>query len=114
MINILRLNKRRGYSFVLQRYCLCLEHFFHRIYIYTTAQKVFTTRQSFRQFVVPLQEDSRFFICSRGVIVNLEHACDFEERFFIMDEGSKVLVNRDLAKEAHQTLMIYLLHQRRR
>lgn len=90
------------------------EHFSHRIYIYTTAQKVFTTRQSFRQFVVPLQEDSRFFICSRGVIVNLEHACDFEERFFIMDEGSKVLVNRDLAKEAHQTLMIYLLHQRRR
>lgn len=89
------------------------EHFSHRIYIYTPAQKVITIRQSFRQFVVPLQEDSRFFVCSRGVIVNLEHACDFEERFFIMDEGSKVLVNRDLVKEARQALMTYLLQRRR-
>lgn len=90
------------------------EHFSHLIYIYTTANKVFTTRQSFRQFILPLQEDSRFFVCSRGVIVNLEHANDFEERFFIMDEGSKVLVNRNLVKEARQALMTYLLQQRRR
>lgn len=90
------------------------EHFSHLIYVHTAVKTVITTRQSFREFIIPLKEDSRFFICSRGVIVNLEHAYDFEERSFIMDEGSRVLVNRDLEKEARKTLMTYLLHQRRR
>lgn len=89
------------------------EHFSHLIYIHTTAKKSLATRQSFRNFIVPLQEDARFFVCSRGVIVNLEHVCDFEERSFIMDEGSKVLVNRDLVKEARRAFMTYLLQRRR-
>lgn len=52
------------------------EHFAHRINIRTTAGKTLATRQSFKAFTEPLKKDPRFFVCGRGVIVNLEHAAD--------------------------------------
>lgn len=58
------------------------EHFAHVIYVHTTAGKTLATRQSFKAFTAPLKEDPRFFVCGRGVIVNLEHAEDFGGRRF--------------------------------
>ena len=45
-----------------------------------------------------LKEDSRFFPCSRGAVVNLEHVADLADASFVMDEGSTVLISRKLVK----------------
>ena len=85
------------------------EHFAHIINIRTTAEKTFATRQSFKTFTEPLKKDPRFFVCSRGVIVNLEHAADFQDAAFCMTDGSHVYVNQELLKPARQAFMEFLL-----
>ncbi len=87
------------------------EHFAHMINIHTTAGKTLATRQPFKTFTAPLKEDPRFFICSRGVVVNLEHAVDFEDAAFRMDDGSCVYVNQELLKSARQAFMEFLLQR---
>ncbi len=61
------------------------EHFAHIINIHTVAGKTLATRQSFKVFTESLKEDPRFFICGRGVIVNLEQAEDFEADAFLYE-----------------------------
>ena len=87
------------------------EHFAHVIYVHTTAGKTLATRQSFKAFTAPLKEDPRFFVCGRGVIVNLEHAEDFEDAAFRMEDGSRVFVSQELQKSARQSFMEYLLER---
>ncbi len=84
------------------------EHFSHMINIHTINKKVLTTRQSFGDFTAPLKEDERFFLCSRGVVANLEHAVDFDSSSFVMDDGSRVFVSKELVKHARQTFMDFL------
>ena len=86
------------------------EHFAHLIYVHTTVQKTLATRQPFKTFIAPLKDDTRFFVCGRGVIVNLEHAKDLEGAAFRMADGSRVFVSQDLLKSARQALMEFLLH----
>ena len=74
------------------------EHFAHMINIRTTAGKTLATRQSFKAFT-----------CGRGVIVNLEHAADFQAAAFCMTDGSRVYVNQELLKPARQAFMEFLL-----
>ena len=45
------------------------------------------------------------------MIVNLEHAADFEDTAFIMDEGSRVFFSRELMKSARQAFMVFLLQR---
>lgn len=85
------------------------EHFAHMINIRTTAGKTLATRQSFKAFTEPLKKDPRFFVCSRGTIVNLEHAADFQAAAFCMTDGSRVYVNQELLKPARQAFMEFLL-----
>ena len=89
------------------------EHFAHLIYVHTTVQKTLATRQPFKTFIAPLKDDTRFFVCGRGVIVNLEHAKDLEGAAFRMADGSRVFVSQDLLKSARQALMEFLLQRRR-
>ena len=89
------------------------EHFSHMIHIHTPAGKTLVTRLPFKDFTAPLREDPRFFVCSRGVIANLEHAADFDDAAFLMTDGSRVLVSRELTKSARQAFMEYLLQRRR-
>ena len=89
------------------------EHFAHMINIRTTAGKTLATRQSFKVFAEPLKKDPRFFVCGRGVIVNLEHAADFQDAAFCMTDGSRVYVNQELLKPARQALMEFLLQRGR-
>lgn len=84
------------------------EHYAHMIYLHTLNQKTLVTRQTFNHFIAPLKEDSRFFFCSRGVVCNMEHALDFDGTSFLMKDGSSVLVNQSLRKQAHQLFMNYL------
>lgn len=87
------------------------EHFSHVIYVHTTAGKTLATRQTFKSFTEPLRQDERFFVCGRGVVVNLEHAEDFEGAAFRMDDGSRVFVSQELQKDARQAFMEYLLNR---
>ena len=89
------------------------EHFAHLIYVHTTVQKTLATRQPFKTFIAPLKDDTRFFVCGRGVIVNLEHAKDLEGAAFRMADGSRVFVSQDLLKSARQALMEFLLQRGR-
>lgn len=89
------------------------EHFAHVINIHTTAGKTLATRQSFKAFTEPLKDDPRFFICGRGVIVNLEHAEDFEAGAFRLRDGSLIYVSQELLKSARQAFMEYLLQRGR-
>ena len=89
------------------------EHFAHLIYVHTTVQKTLATRQPFKTFIAPLKDDTRFFVCGRGVIVNLEHAKDLEGTAFRMADGSRVFVSQDLLKSARQALMEFLLQRGR-
>ena len=50
-----------------------------------------------------------FFVCGRGVIVNLEHAKDLEGTAFRMADGSRVFVSQELLKPARQAFMEFLL-----
>ena len=89
------------------------EHFAHIINIHTVAGKTLATRQSFKVFTESLKEDPRFFICGRGVIVNLEQAEDFEADAFCMRDGSRVYVCQNLLKNARQVFMEFLLQRGR-
>lgn len=101
-------NIRLGYRDILYA-----EHFAHMIYIHTPSGKPLATRQAFKAFIEPLKKDRRFFICGRGVIVNLEHAEDFEGNAFRMDNGSSVYVSQELLKNARQAFMKFLLQRGR-
>ena len=92
---------------------ICAEHFAHMINIHTTAGKTLATRQSFKVFTEPLRKDARFFVCGRGVIVNLEHAADFQDAAFCMTDGSRVYVSQELRKSARQAFMEFLLQKGR-
>ena len=89
------------------------EHFAHLIYVHTTVQKTLATRQPFKTFIAPLKDDTRFFVCGRGVIVNLEHAKDLEGAAFRMADGSQVYVSQELLKAARQAFMEFLLQRGR-
>ena len=87
------------------------DHFSHMIHIHTTKEKELVIRQSFGAFTAPLKEDSRFFICNRGTIINMEHAVDFDGTMFLLDDGSKIVVSRELCKPARQHFMDYLFQK---
>lgn len=87
------------------------EHFSHMIHIHTSAGKTLVTRQSFGSFTEPLKSDPRFFLCSRGVILNLEHAADFNGTAFVLADSSQISVSRDLVKTARQTFMEFLFQR---
>lgn len=90
---------------------LYAEHFSHMIHVHTTENRVLTTRMSFGQFTAPLKEDDRFFLCSRGIVINMEHAVDFDGTAFLLDNGSSIPVSRDLIKTARQTFKNFLFQR---
>jgi len=86
---------------------LYAEHFQHQIYIHSPGGRTTIVRQTFREFAASL-DDNRFFLCSRGVIVNLEHAEDFDGKNFILADGAKIPVSRSLVKEARLAFSDFL------
>ena len=70
------------------------------------------TRQSFDSFITALKMDTRFYQCNRGVVINLEHAVDFDGSIFRLDNGNNVPVSRKLLKNARQTFMEFLFQRR--
>ncbi len=86
---------------------LYAEHYQHHIYVYSADGERYVTRRTFREFTAALT-DGRFFLCSRGVLVNMEHAEDFDGTDFILKGGKRVPVSRDLARTARTAFGDYL------
>ena len=80
--------------------------------IHTAGERELVTRQSFDSFITSLKMDSRFYRCNRGVVINLEHAVDFDGTGFRLDSGNNVPVSRKLLKNARQTFMEFLFQRR--
>lgn len=78
---------------------LYAEHYRHQIHIYISDGHTITIRKTFREFSESLT-DERFFLCSRGLIVNLEYALDFDGTDFILKNGQRLPVSRRLSKAA--------------
>lgn len=90
---------------------LYAQHHQHQIHIYRTDGQETVVRQTFRELCAGLA-DGRFFPCSRGVIVNLEHAGDFDGTDFILKNGTRVPVSRDLAKAARMAFGDFFFRRR--
>lgn len=93
------------------REILYAEHYQHQILIYKTDGRTVITRQTFREFSANLT-DGRFFLCRRGVMVNLEHAQDFDGTDFILKNGQKIPVSRDNVKSARLAFGDFLFGRR--
>lgn len=79
---------------------LWAEHFQHQVRVHTAGGGELSTRLTFREFTELLREDGRFFVCGRGVLVNLDRAADFDGRDFRLEDGTRVPVSRDLSGAA--------------
>lgn len=90
---------------------LYAEHYQHQIHIYTADGRETVIRRTFRDLTVSLS-DGRFFLCSRGVIVNLEYAADFDGTSFVLNNGKKIPVSRDLIKAARLAFGDFLFKRR--
>lgn len=97
------------------RFCeiMYAQHFQHCIYIYTTDGQTTVTRQTFAEFTANLSYDERFFLCNRGVIINLEHANDFDGTAFTLKNGALISVSRDKSKSARAAFGDYLFRKGR-
>lgn len=87
-------------------------HFKHQIHIHTSDGNTIVTRQTFRDFVSSLEDDERFFMCSRGVIINLDYAEDFDGTAFKLKSGDTISVSRDITKSARLAFGDYLFKRR--
>ncbi len=93
------------------REILYAEHFQHQIHIHRTSGEKIITRQTFHEFTANLT-DGRFFVCYRGIIVNLEHVEDFDGIDFILKNGKRIPVSRNHAKSARLAFGDFLFGRR--
>ena len=87
------------------------EHFSHMIHVHTSKARELVTRQSFEAFNALLKMDPRFYQCNRGIVINLEHAVDFEGTVFVMDNGNQIPVSQKLVRNARETFMEFLFQK---
>lgn len=88
------------------------EHFKHCINIHKKGGKTTVVRITFSEFSKMLENESRFFMCNRGVIINYEYATDFDGTQFILTDGTKISVSRSLTKSAKNQFADYIFNKR--
>ena len=93
---------------------LWAEHFQHRIRVHTAGGREIATRLTFGEFSALLAPDPRFFVCGRGLLVNLDCAADFDGSVFLLNDGTRLPVTRDLAASARRAFGDRLFQQERR
>ncbi len=91
---------------------LWAEHFQHQVRVHTAGGGVLSTRLTFREFAELLAGDPRFFVCGRGVLVNLDRAADFDGRDFRLEDGTRLPVSRDLVGAARGAFGDRLFHRK--
>ena len=81
------------------------------IHVHTSKARELVTRQSFETFNALLKMDPRFYQCNRGIVINLEHAVDFDGTVFVMDNGNQIPVSQKLVRNARETFMEFLFQK---
>ncbi len=92
---------------------LWAEHFQHQVFVHTAGGGEVSARLTFREFAGMLTDDPRFFVCGRGVLVNLDHAADFDGGTFVLEDGTCVPVSRDLGSAARSAFGDRLFYRER-
>ena len=91
---------------------LYAEHFKHCIHIHCTDKSEKSVRSTFAEFVMLFDDGDNFFVCNRGIIVNLEHIRDMNGNEFVLDNGEKISISRSLVKSAKSTFGEYIFGRR--
>lgn len=55
-----------------------------------TTQGVFCTRQSFQDFAAQLPHTGRFFVCGRGLVINLSQVAKVGDHALLLENGEKL------------------------
>lgn len=92
---------------------LWAEHYQHQVQVHTAGGEVLSTRLTFGEFAALLAPDPRFFVCGRGLLVNLDHAADFDGKDFHLSDGVCLPVSRNLAGAARSAFGDHIFHVRR-
>lgn len=79
---------------------LWAEHYQHQVRVHTAGGDVASIRMTFGEFTERLAPDGRFFVCGRGLLVNLDRAVDLDGRDFLLADGTRLPVSRDLLAAA--------------
>lgn len=64
-------------------------------------------RSTFAEFVMLFDDGDNFFVCNRGIIVNLEHIRDINGNEFVLDNGERISISRSLVKAQKHLWRIY-------
>ena len=91
---------------------LYAEHFKHCIHIHCTDKSEKSVRSTFAEFVMLFDDGDDFFVCNRGIIVNLEHIRDMNGNEFVLDNGERISISRSLVKSAKSTFGDYVFGRR--
>ncbi len=95
---------------VRHRDILWADNYQHQVQLHLAGRRVAAVRMTFAQFTDLLSDDPRFFVCGRGVLVNLSKADDFDGRSFLVC-GSQIAVSRDLTDRARQAFGAWLFRR---
>lgn len=91
---------------------LYAEHFKHCIHIFCTDNSEKIVRSTFSDFTKLFENNENFFVCSRGILVNLEHIKDINGNEFILDNNTRITISRSLIKSAKNVFGEYLFNRR--
>lgn len=91
---------------------LYAEHFKHCIHIHCTDKSEKSVRSTFAEFVMLFDDVDNFFVCNRGIIVNLEHIRDMNGNEFVLDNGERISISRSLVKSAKSAFGEYIFGRR--
>ncbi len=72
--------------------------FNHTIDVHTTSA-VYHTRQSFQDFTGQLPHTGRFFVCGRGLVVNMDQVTEVLEHELLLKNGDRLSFSRNRRQE---------------
>ena len=73
----------------------------HVMTVYT-GSGVYRTRSSFQDFTAQLPHTGRFYVCGRGLVVNLSHVARVRENELLFKNGSRLPFSRNRKREVQQ------------
>ena len=91
----------RGHSAPVDVPLACILYaqcFDHAIDVHTTSG-VYRTRQSFQDFTAQLPHTGRFYVCGRGLVVNLSQVTRVLEHDLLLKNGDRISFSRNRRRE---------------
>lgn len=87
--------------------------FNHAIDIHTIF-KVYRTRQSFQDFMTQLPHTGRFYVCGRGLTVNLSYVERVLDNELLLKNGEKLSVSRNRMQDVRQAYAEWVVERSRK